>query len=362
MKDKQLKFFTNISHQLRTPLTLISGPVRQVLENEPLSETAHKYMEFVDKNSQRMLELVDKAIDLKKLQDINDNITTADFQAEVEADESEMMSVANDVNAESVSKISMLIVEDNEELRFFLSTTLQDSYVIYQARNGQEGLDMAIEKQPDFIITDIMMPVMDGMTMIRKIKMTQEICHIPIIVLSARTAVNYRIEGLNEGIDDYITKPFSVSYLKSRVSNIIQQRQRLQQIYVDQVNSNDRKDMFQMDISQITDSDQEFIKDLTEYINNNIGNADMKVEDIAKALGKSRTVFYVKLKSYFGMAPVDFIRHIRIQNAERMITETSLSFSEIAFKVGFTDSKYFGRCFKSETGMTPSEYRKKHKK
>lgn len=362
MKDKQLKFFTNISHQLRTPLTLISGPVRQVLENEPLSETAHKYMEFVDKNSQRMLELVDKAIDLKKLQDINDNITTADFQTEVVADESEMMSVTNDVNAESVSKISMLIVEDNEELRFFLSTTLQDSYVIYQARNGQEGLDMAIEKQPDFIITDIMMPVMDGMTMIRKIKMTQEICHIPIIVLSARTAVNYRIEGLNEGIDDYITKPFSVSYLKSRVSNIIQQRQRLQQIYVDQVNSNDRKDMFQMDISQITDSDQEFIKDLTEYINNNIGNADMKVDDIAKALGKSRTVFYVKLKSYFGMAPVDFIRHIRIQNAERMITETSLSFSEIAFKVGFTDSKYFGRCFKSETGMTPSEYRKKHKK
>lgn len=364
MKEKQLSFFTNISHQLRTPLTLISAPVRQVLDNEPLSLNAKRYMEIVDENARLMLNLVDKVIDLKSLQEVNDEVLNNDkepvAQGPVYVDEV-MRPIDLTMNDSGKSLVSILVVEDNEELRYFLATTLAESYIVYQARNGEEGYDIAMERQPDIIITDIMMPVMDGMTMVKKIKATQEICHIPIIVLSARAAMDYKIEGLNEGVDDYITKPFSVSYLKSRVSNLVKQRSMLQDRYMKQVGALNNMGMVQLDMSEITDSDKMFIQNLTAFIERNIGNIDLKVEDVARHIGVSRTVFYVKMKTYFGMSPIDFIRKVRIQNAATMIKDTSLSFSEIAFKVGFADAKYFGRCFKSDTGLTPSEYRKKLK-
>ena len=364
MKERQLQFFTNISHQLRTPLTLISGPINQVLETEPLSYKAKQYMEFADKNAKRMLELVDKTIDLRKLEDVNADITTEDLLSDDNsAVEAEALSERIDLSNLNSRKdaIKMLVIEDNEELRFFLSSTLADSYNVIQATNGQEGFEMAMREQPDFIITDIMMPVMDSMSMVRKIKATEDICHIPIIVLSARTALSYRIEGLNEGVDDYITKPFSVAYLKSRVSNIIAQRERLQQRYVEQINTSDEKKMLLIDTSEINDTDKRFIDNLTKFLEENLSNADLKVDDIARCIGMSRTVFFVKLKSYFGMSPVDFVRKVRLQNAEKLIKETSLTFSEVAYRVGFSDAKYFGRCFKAETGLTPSEYRRKNK-
>lgn len=258
-------------------------------------------------------------------------------------------------------RITMLIVEDNVELRYFLVSSLSSSYDIIEARNGEEGLQLASSRQPDFIITDIMMPVMDGMTMIRKIKACPETSHIPIVVLSARTAINYRIEGLNEGIDDYITKPFSMSYLKSRVDNIIRQRRQLQQAYVSKLNAaGDGHLIYKADSSGIADTDKEFARRLVEYLEPRISDPDLKIDDITKAMALSRTVFYGKVKSLFGMSPIDFVRHMRILRAERMIIESRKSFSEIAYSVGFTDPKYFGRTFKAKTGMTPSDYRKKY--
>ena len=220
---------------------------------------------------------------------------------------------------------------------------------------------MAQSRQPDFIITDIMMPVMDGMTMIRKIKACPDTCHIPIVVLSARTAINYRIEGLNEGIDDYITKPFSVSYLKSRVDNIIRQRRQLQQAYVSKLNAaGDGHLIYKADSPGIADADKEFARRLVDYLEPRISDPELKIDDITRAMALSRTVFYGKVKSLFGMSPIDFVRHMRILRAERLIVESRMSFSEIAYSVGFTDPKYFGRTFKAKTGMTPSDYRKKY--
>lgn len=359
IKERQLIFFTDISHRLRTPLTLIGGPVAQVLRGEQLTDKARKYLEFVDKNARRMLELVDKTLDLKKLQDINDTITTSDI--DTSASPAEAQTTVANMDGEPVcnDKTTILVVEDNDELRFFLSTSLDGEYQVYEASNGEEGLSIAMERQPDFIITDIMMPVMDGMTMIRRLKETPDVCHIPIIVLSARTAENYRIEGLNAGIDDYITKPFSVSYLKTRVSNIIRQRRQLQQRFMSQLNAGGNNVTGEENVA-FADADREFADKLQAFIEEHIDDADLKIDDMALAVGHSRTVLYVKIKSYFGMAPVDFLRHFRITRAERMVAETKLSFSEIAYKTGFSDPRYFGRCFKKETGLTPSEYRKRN--
>lgn len=363
LKERQLRFFTGISHQLRTPLTLIDGPVGQVLSEEPLSAKARTYLEFVKKNSVRMLELVNKSLDLKKLDAAADDGNTHPSSVDETAFSGDMQQpAAGLVGLDFASeRISVLIVEDNVELRYFLVSSLSSNYDIFEARNGQEGLEMAQSRQPDFIITDIMMPVMDGMTMIRKIKACPDTCHIPIVVLSARTAINYRIEGLNEGIDDYITKPFSVSYLKSRVDNIIRQRRQLQQAYVSKLNAaGDGHLIYKTDSPGIADADKEFARRLVEYLEPRISEPELKIDDISKAMSLSRTVFYGKVKSLFGMPPVDFVRHMRILRAERMIVESRMSFSEIAYSVGFTDPKYFGRTFKAKTGMTPSDYRKKY--
>lgn len=358
IKERQLRFFTNISHQLRTPLTLIEEPVRQVLTDEPLSDKARTYLEFVKNNAARMLSLVNKSLDLKKLETSSESgDDTSNYNVSDNTVPSAMLQEKQATNTEE--RVSMLIVEDNDELRYFLVSTLSADYSVTEAHNGQEGFELALSKQPEFIITDIMMPVMDGMTMIRQIKASPVICHIPIIVLSARTAESYRIEGFNEGIDDYITKPFSVPYLKSRVANIINQRRQLQQTYVQIVSGDKTSNEQQKEIlPQLTTADKDFIDKLVTWIEANMKDPDLRIDDIAYAVGMSRTVLYGKVKSLLGMSPVDFVRHLRITRAARLIKESHLYFSEIAYKVGFTDPKYFGRTFKAKTGMSPSEYRK----
>lgn len=366
IQERQLTFFTDISHQLRTPLTLISGPVSQVLDEEPLSVKARTYLEFVRKNTARMLELVDKALDLKKLHTLN---------SELEAQSAAVTATVSDGSEDLVAQPSspddavqgdrtrMLIVEDNDELRYFLVSSLDGDYTVSSARNGKEGLEKAVAEQPDFIITDIMMPVMDGMEMIRRIKADASICHIPIIVLSARTAMSSRIEGLNEGIDDYITKPFSVAYLKSRVANIIRQRRQLQQAWLDKLNvgaaADSQDDGVKPSMPELSGADKEFADKLLAFIDSHVADPELKIDDVAKAMAVSRTVLYGKVKSFSGMSPVDFVRHVRILKAEKLVAGSKMSFSEIAYATGFADPKYFSRTFKAKTGLTPSEFRKK---
>ena len=257
---------------------------------------------------------------------------------------------------------NILICDDERDIVSALKIYLgAEGYGTFCAYTGKEALDILAKEDIHLVLMDIMMPVMDGMTMIRKIKACPDTCHIPIVVLSARTAINYRIEGLNEGIDDYITKPFSVSYLKSRVDNIIRQRRQLQQAYVSKLNAaGDGHLIYKADSPGIADADKEFARRLVDYLEPRISDPELKIDDITRAMALSRTVFYGKVKSLFGMSPIDFVRHMRILRAERLIVESRMSFSEIAYSVGFTDPKYFGRTFKAKTGMTPSDYRKKY--
>ena len=240
-------------------------------------------------------------------------------------------------------------------------TYIHDScmqYPFIYVSAGQRGLQIAEAEMPDFIITDVMMPVMDGLTMVHRIKQNKDICHIPIIVLSAKASLDDRLQGLREGIDDYITKPFSATYLKLRVENIIGQRRMIQQNNVTQLDSA-AADTYRLESPQIVDADKEMMKRLMVYLEENIANPGLKIDDLAAAVNLGRSVFYGKMKSIVGMTPVDFVRHIRIQRAEELITKSDYSFSQIAYSIGFSDPKYFSKCFKKETGMTPSEYRDK---
>lgn len=394
MRRKESEFYTDVSHKLRTPLTLIGAPVKEVLESETLSETARGHLEMVERNSGRMLTLVDEM--LRKSHDkgvyISDE-TAGDTSAVTVHDDADASVGADggvvakpEVSADP-SKDTILVVEDNDDLRSFLTDILSSQYNVLSASNGREGLETAEASQPDFILTDVTMPEMDGLTMVRNIKSNKHLSHIPIIVLSAKASEQDRVLGLREGIDDYVTKPFSATYLRQRIANIIAQRHMLQQSYLESLGSGNtaavtvetmqeggadvepsapeadvtaaRNTEYRLDSPQVVDSDKEMMATLMAFINEHIEEEGLKIEELAEAVNLGRTVFYGKIKALVGMTPSDFLRRMRMQRAEELIVRTRMNFSEIAFKVGFSDPKYFTKCFKKETGMTPSEYRQK---
>lgn len=266
------------------------------------------------------------------------------------------------------SDVKLLVVEDTRDLRQFLFTILSSDYSVIAAENGQEGLEKARSEMPDFIITDVMMPVMDGMTMVHELKQDKNTSHIPIVILSAKASMTDRLQGLREGVDDYITKPFSATYLKERVANIIARRRSLQQdvlVELSQQGSKTKEERnrteFKLSSPEIIDQDKVLMDKLMAFLEKHIGDSELKMDDIAQAVNLGRTAFYGKMKSIVGMPPVEFVRHIRLQRAEELITKSKDSFSQIAYAVGFTDPKYFSKCFRKETGMSPSEYRAKVK-
>ena len=260
--------------------------------------------------------------------------------------------------------LTILIVEDNQELRKFLFNTMSTTYRILEATNGQEGLELAQSEIPDLIISDVMMPVMDGLDMVKEIKNNNNTCHIPIIILSAKSSLDDRIAGLEQGIDDYITKPFSSTYLKARILSLFRQRAKLQELYLSQLSIKKEKKTdtktFAPSLPQITPYDNLFMEQVMAFMEEQMSNSELTVDDFANKLFLSRSIFYRKLKSIVGVAPIDFIRDMRIKRAGQLIESGEYNFSQVAYMTGFTDPKYFSKSFKKQMGMTPTEYKEQH--
>ena len=253
------------------------------------------------------------------------------------------------------SKPHILLVEDNEELRHFLKSSLKNKYKVEEAENGQSGWKKIERTIPDFIITDLKMPLMDGMELIGKIKEDPRTSHIPVILLTAVTDVESKVAGMKIGADDYITKPFSSEFLHARIENLIAQRHQLQQLYRSQFISS--KPDLSLPPLELKSQEEVFIQNLLKLMNENINNFDLNIDYLASELSMSRTVFFNKLKSLTGLSPVEFVREVRFERAAEFMRETQLTVSEISYQVGIEDPRYFSRCFKQKFGLTPSEYR-----
>ncbi|MBQ9357193.1 MAG: response regulator [Prevotella sp.] len=391
LNDMKTQFFTDVSHKLRTPLTLIGGPVTEVLRVGGLTDMARKHLEMVERNAHRMLELVNKMLTYSKEHHtyISDVSPTPDPSRGGEGSKylpgspstADVITPLPPAGGAGGEAVRLLIVEDNDDLRQFLVSILQSDYEVLEASNGLEGLQKAESEQPDFILTDVMMPQMDGLEMVHRIKANQDISHIPIVILSAKASMDDRLEGLKAGVNDYITKPFSATYLKQRMQNIIQNQRLLQQSVLASIKPsaetepaevvvNTTPDVpptnyipqgptLQLAATNLVDTDKQFMEQLLDYIEKNLSNPDLVIDDLASALCVGRTVFYSKVKTLVGMSPVELLRHIRLQHAEDMVARSKEPFSQIAYAVGFSDPRYFGKCFKKETGLTPSEYREK---
>ncbi|MFT3752399.1 MAG: response regulator [Paludibacter sp.] len=252
-------------------------------------------------------------------------------------------------------KQTILIAEDNNELRAFLKTILSARYEVLEAENGRQALEIAQNNIPDMIITDVMMPEMSGLELAKAIKEDINISHIPLVLLTAKTDMENKLEALQYGVDDYITKPFSSAYLEARIENLLKLRKQLQELYRSSLTSG----VISPSKPNVMSQDDIFIQRIMSFIEQNIDNSELTIEDIAIHIGFSRSAFFKKLKSLTGLAPVEFLKEVRIQRAAQLIETGEYNFSEITYMVGINDPRYFSRCFKQKFGMSPREYKDK---
>ena len=248
-------------------------------------------------------------------------------------------------------EISILIIEDNEEVRSFISENLQVSYRVIVAEDGLKGLKLAISTLPDVIISDIMMPGMDGRKLCAKLKNDERTSHIPLILLTARATTNDKIEGLECGADDYIFKPFSIEEIEVRIRNLMEQRERLRHKY---------SDIIGLDWSKITVStlDEQFLKKVTDRVADHLHDFKFDVGALQDQMAMSESTLYRKLKALTGYSPSMLIRIMRLKLAASMLEKTNKSITEVLMSVGFSNPSYFARCFKSYFGVTPREYQR----
>ncbi len=252
---------------------------------------------------------------------------------------------------------TLLIVEDNNDMRHFLCDIFSDQYQVLEASDGKAGLATALKKVPDLIISDVMMPVMDGVELLSHLKSELSTSHIPVILLTAKSAIESQLSALKEGADDYITKPFSATYLKARVENLLQQRRKLQAIYCKKLlNVNPQPKEEEPTENYLSEQDKLFMNKLIALTEENLGNSELTIDMLVKQFYMSRTSFYAKIKNITGLSPIEFVQQMRVKRAAEMIAENKYSITEIANRVGFNDAHYFSRCFKKAYSVSPTEY------
>lgn len=252
-------------------------------------------------------------------------------------------------------KCTLLVVEDNQELRTVLNDILASEYRVVTAANGAEGLELARAESPDLILTDVMMPVMDGLEMVSRIKSDQALCHLPIVILSAKSSLDDRISGLEQGIDDYITKPFVGSYLKARIRNLLNHYRTMRERFLSQLTApNSRLEEISPVQPHLLSQDEEFMKHLMAVIEKHMDNTEITIEEFARELNMAHSTFYNKIKALLGITPVEFIREMRLKRAHQLLATGAYDVSSVSYMVGFSDPRYFSKCFKKRFGISPS--------
>jgi len=253
---------------------------------------------------------------------------------------------------------AVMLIEDNTDMCRMLQLKLRTEYAVFTAHDGEEGLRAVYDRHPDLIITDLMMPGIDGMELLRRVRQDFSISHIPVIVLTAKNAEEDKMQAVRAGANAFITKPFSSSYLMARVAQLLDEQRVFQRKMVARSATEARRDDGGDGYaSHLVRKDIEFVERIRSVIEQNLNASDFNIDAIAETIGLSRSAFFKKLKSLTGLAPVDLVKEIRLAKAERLVVETDDSMAEIAYAAGFHDAGYFGKCFRKKFGMTPKEYR-----
>ena len=239
-------------------------------------------------------------------------------------------------------------MDDNADVRKYIGNILGAEYHILEAEDGEKGIEISCKKFPDLIISDVMMPGMDGIELCRRIKMDQVISHLPVILITARAGAEDKLEGLGTGADDYITKPFDAAELRLRITNILQQRKRLRKRFCQDLYVKPKE-------ITVTSHDERFISDLITFIDKHISDPDLDVSKICRESGLSHTHLNRKLMALVDLSVVEFIRLMRLRRAKDLLEKKFGNISEVAFEVGFNSVAYFSHCYRRQFGLNPSE-------
>ena len=246
---------------------------------------------------------------------------------------------------------TILIVEDNQEIRHYLCSGLSDLFNTLEAGNGEEALEKLKDNEIDIIITDVMMPVMDGIKLCKNVKQNIRTCHIPVIILSAKTDIKDQLEGLQVGADDYIPKPFAIAVITSKIQNMMRTRRHMLERYAKSLEVEPEKITFNV-------MDEELLKRAVKIVEENIDNIEFSTDEFAQKMNMSRSNLHIKMKALTGESTNEFIRKLRFNKATKLLKEGRYTVSEISTMVGFNTPSYFATSFKKYFGCLPSEYGK----
>ena len=355
LEREQLEFYTQVSHELRTPLTLVEGPLNQLAatpEMKQASKETAQLLGILRRNAAQLSLLVNKIFDAQ-VGRIGQNLSSEQIDKLTMSQEREQhdMMLNEPDEAEKDAKAdselpTVLVVDDNPDLRVYLRSILQTDYRILEAADGQQGMAVAKEEVPDLILSDVMMPVMNGLDFCKHLKADEVTSHIPVILVTARAMNQHQVEGYQSGADAYLTKPFVAEVLKARIANLLWQRHELRSMWEGK-KVEKKKDV----------ANDPFIRRFQAVVDERLTDSDLSVEDIASELALSRVQLYRKVKAVTGCTPVDLLRKSRLTKARQLLVESDLTVSEIAYRVGFTSPSYFTKCFKDEYGTVPGEAR-----
>jgi len=353
LSDEQTLFYTNASHQLKTPLTLIAGPVKKILEDKELAGTQKSLMEIVNRNIAQLETVTLNVLNFRKgMTSVVDDDKASEVMHQVSSAEVMKESRLAMLKQEDTEELpSILIVDDNDDMRAYLRTLLADKFYVQEAADGQNGLKLARDTVPDIVVSDVMMPVMNGLQFCQKLKENTITSHIPVILLTARSTESQQLEGYEHGADAYLTKPFSASLLIARIYNLVKSRQQLRQLF------NSKPENEKEEQPQLSTQDKLFSDSLREVIKKNLSNSNLKMDELGDELGLSRVQLYRKVKALTGLSPVELLRQMRLQRGYTLLSTTTKTVNEIAYEVGFGTPGYFSKCFKEQFGKYPMELR-----
>lgn len=259
-------------------------------------------------------------------------------------------SLAGTADKDNDTRLCILVIDDDRDLLNYMSGLLSPRYKVILSEEAEKGLEIARSTSPDLILSDVMMPGMSGLDLCRQIKDDIQICHIPVILVTAKGAVDNQVEGLEQGADAYVTKPFSPSYLLALIRSQTDNRLRLQK----NINQSTRLD--ELDSNDLSAKDKVFMKKLYDHMSHILDQEGSDIASIADSMGVSRTKFYYKIKSLTGKAPSEFMMQYRLNVATKLLKEGKMNVSEIAYAVGFSTLAHFSKCFKKQFGVPPSKY------
>lgn len=353
LDEAKLSFYAEVSHDLRTPLALVLSPVKVMLDKEEDPGKA-KSLQLIYRNAKKLLDLVNKTLDLHMIESLkqmvgdNQPLNTVETPLEETANVG-LTQLLSQMNSKlKQGEYEVLVVDDSEDFLSFMTEALSDTYKVRTAVNGKDALSKIAEHKPDIILSDVMMPEMDGNELCRAVRENPKTERIPFVMLTARLSMEAKIEGMTSGADDYITKPFNFDLLNLRIYNLIKWR------HATPVGQKIEPQIKQVEITSV---DERLVKDATAFVEENLGNTELTVEMMSEKLGMSRVNLYKRLLSVSGSTPSEFIRTIRLRHAEQLLREGKYNVSEVAYMVGFNNPRYFSKYFAEAYGMYPSQYR-----